>query len=188
MKYHFLHINKTSGVSIRKWFIDNGYKLDNNNEWQTDHRIIDKVNDTDFYFTVVRNPYCRIVSQFMHWRDNLKRLKNGISFKDYILNLDNPSVFVQPNHLSKYQERFHMPCSYWIKSDRFKIFKFENIQELVEYFVNNLHFKNNFPRLNVTNKDDIMRYFDNETIKIVNEIMQPDFHNFKYKMRQLSEH
>ena len=188
MKYHFLHINKTSGVSIRKWFIDNGYRLDQNNEWQTDHKIINDINDKDLYFTVVRNPYSRIVSQFLHWKDNLNRLKDCITFKDYILNLNSPSFFVKKEHLHKYQKKFHMPCSYWIKSDKFKIFKFENIENLVEYFVNNHGFKNNFPRLNTTDKNNSMSYFDKETLKIVNEIMQPDFHNFNYKMRQLSEH
>jgi len=182
MKYHFLHINKTSGVSIRKWFIDNNHRLDSRNEWQTTHKIIDKINNDDFYFTVVRDPYSRIVSQFLHWRDNLKRLKDDISFKDYILNLDNPSFFVKHNLLSKYKyhKKFHMPCSYWIRSERFKIFKFENIEELVGYFVNNYGFENNFPKLNTTIKNDIMSYFDKETLKIVNDIMQPDFQNFGY--------
>ena len=179
MQYYFMHINKTAGKSIERWFDINNSPIVGARQ-DACQGIINNFRDNAFYFTVVRNPYSRIVSQFIHWRDNLKRLKNGISFKDYILNLDNPSFFVQPNHLSKYQKRFHMPCSYWIKSDRFKIFKFENIEDLVKYFVNNFDFKNNFPRLNTTTKNDVMSYFDKETIKIINEIMQADFENFGY--------
>lgn len=183
MQYYFMHINKTAGKSIERWFDINdspivGAKQDACQD------IIRHFDDSGFYFTVVRNPYSRIVSQFVHWRDNLKRLREGVSFKDYILNLNNPSFFVQPKHLHKYQLRFHMPCSYWIRSERFKIFKFEDIEGFVEYFVNNFDFKDNFPCLNTTTKNDIMSYFDEETIKIVNDIMLPDFQNFDYKIRE----
>lgn len=180
MKYYFMHINKTAGKSIEQWFISNGFDLVGAKEDKC-QRIIEHFNSNDFYFTVIRNPYTRIVSQFIHWKDNLHRIKENTTFDYYVKNLNNPKLFVKPEYIRRYSKKFHSPCSYWIKSNRFKIFRFEKLDELKTYFIDRLNFKNNFPHINTTEKQDTIQYFNKETLRIINDLMIDDFINFGYE-------
>ena len=182
-KIYFMHINKTAGKSIEEWFALNNTPIVGAKE-DACQDVIRKFDRKGFYFTVVRNPYSRIVSQYLHWRDNLQRLKEDVSFRDYILNLDNPSFFVQEEYLHLYQKRFHMPCDYWIRRDVFRVFKFEKIHEVKNFFMESLGFKDNFPHINTTSKVDVMSYFDADTLKVVNTLMKADFHRFRYEMKK----
>ena len=174
-----MHINKTAGKSIEKWFAINNNPIVGA-EQDLCQNIITQFNPSGFYFTVVRNPYSRIVSQFLHWRDNLKRLQPEVSFDFYIKNLSTPVSFVKREYVHMYQHRFHMPCSYWIRSDKFKIFKFEELNSLKDFFIKSFGLEDNLPHINTTQKVDPMSYFSSDTLTIVNQLMDPDFENFNY--------
>jgi len=182
MRFQFIHINKTAGKSIEKWFKINNQPIVGAEQDQC-QRIISDFNSEDFYFTVVRNPYNRIVSNFLHWKKNLERIKPEATFETYIQNLNNPKVFVKPKFLNLYHKRFHMPCSYWIKSDKVKIFKFEDLNVFKKYFIENFAFKDNLPDINKNNKYNAMRFFNEETLQIINNLMNDDFLKFNYKKK-----
>lgn len=180
MRFQFIHINKTAGKSIEKWFKINNQPIVGA-EQDRCQRVINNFNSEDFYFTVVRNPYDRIVSNFLHWKNNLERIKPEVEFTTYVQNLNNPRVFVKPQFLHAYKTRFHMPCSHWIKSDKVKIFKFEELNIFKKYFIENFAFKDNLPDINKNSKYDTMSFFNKELLQIINNLMNDDFIKFKYE-------
>lgn len=175
MKFKFMHINKTAGQSVVKWFHDNGKKIQ-------DYQDIYRNFDNSLYFTIVRNPYDRVASQFFHWKDNLKRIKPEIEFNFYIENLYKSDKWLINGHHPWYHKRFNLPCSYWIKSDKYKIFKFENLSEMKEYFTKHHGFIDNFPHINKTKSlKTYKQFYDEKTIQTVQQYFESDFLNFGYE-------
>ena len=79
-KFLFLHLPKTGGTSINKFFND---KFDNN-ERDFGHPYLSdyKCNNFDDYFkfTVVRNPYDRLVSAFFYMKE-YSNFQSDINFR-----------------------------------------------------------------------------------------------------------
>ena len=176
-----MHINKTSGKSINFWLKQNGVRIPPHN-----HNIIQYFDNTFFYFTVVRNPYDRVVrnpydrvaSQFLHWKNNLKRIKSDIAFDFYINNLDQPDLWLETGK-EFYLKRFNEPCSNWIKSDKINVFKFENLENLENYFKTNHGFEGKLPHLNKSNeKKSYLEMYSEKTKEIVFTRMKVDFERF----------
>lgn len=91
-KLMFIHIPKTGGVSITQWMQNYGHgKLFAENHHGAKHFDIKsihkhmKLDDIDIndttYFTVVRNPWDRMVSTYHYYK---KRDKMDVTFEDFI--------------------------------------------------------------------------------------------------------
>jgi len=176
MTFKFMHINKTAGQSVVKWFADNNIQIQ---DYQDVYRTFD---NQSFYFTLVRNPYDRVASQFFHWRDNLKRIKPEFELDEYVSNLSNSSKWLVGGYHPWYYDRFNSPCSDWIVGDKIKIFKFEEMDKMINYFMKEFKFKNNFPHINKTKSLKSYKTFYSEgSIQIIQEKFKDDFDNFGYK-------
>ena len=176
MKFKFMHINKTAGQSVTKWFQNNGHQI-------VDYQNIYTTFDNgSLYFTVVRNPYDRVASQFFHWKDNLKRIKPEIEFDFYVENLYNSNKWLINGHHPWYYERFNLPCSHWIRNDKYKVFKFEDLQEMKDYFTERYNFRNEFPHINKTKSlKSYKKYYNKRTTEIIQKHFESDFLNFGYE-------
>ena len=116
-KFIFVHINKTAGTSMEKALADYGVKkLEEKSDLkfelnynQSQHFNCDEYKkylgseyDDYFKFTVVRNPFDRVVSYYYGGA-----IQKGLNFKDWVvdryLNEKNYSFFIYNNNSCRVQ-------------------------------------------------------------------------------------
>lgn len=181
---HFIDINRTSEDNVKQWFFNNN-KRSSYSSTVFPYEIIRSFKREVFYFTVVRNPYSRLVSQFLHSKDILKIFKDDVDFSTYIKNLRKPSVYCKSDKLKDYPVKFHFSCSDWLGDyqKNVEIFQYEYLGILEGFFNFYYGMEKNLERDNDTPDDRYyFNYYDQETLEIVNTIMAKDFHNFDYEM------
>lgn len=204
----FLHIPKTGGSSIERCLgldqLKGGYKfkyIKNNKKIvctsSPQHLTIDVLEDAieNFkkfkHFTIVRNPYDRLVSEYHFSYDcrlqnkvmlELKD-KNIFLFKDFIkyifLNLtENTRQVLFDNHFVQQVK--------YVQSDiKVKIFKLEEINKLEKWLQKqtknpNLKIPHDHKSQSRKNFEDYIT--DIETLNIINSYYKEDFELFNYKM------
>lgn len=188
-RFIFIHIPKTSGSSLSvflKSFTDNTILKTSNIIQQINnlqvicertgmdikHKDIkyyenlygNKINDY-FKFTIVRNPYDRILSFYFFFKGNKNKVFNKNEFID----------FLKKNDFSQYK----------YVNDSIHIVHYENlINELknIKCFKNIVNF-NNYPKLNVSYNSRISYtdIFDEELKNLIFNKYMYDFKTFGYK-------
>ena len=142
------YINRITGMNEKKW---NSY----------------------FIFTLIRNPYDRIISGWNYVN------RNNIPFNKFIdMNLNSYDHW----HAFMSQSRHLIDVNAKIRADY--IGKFENLEEDLKSILNKLGY-------NVVHKpfikngkkhDKYITYYDNESLEKVNIISKEDFTNFNYNL------
>ena len=168
----FIHIPKTAGTSISAYF----------NEQQTRLRIQPGKHDTVHHikqrffniynsynkFTIVRNPYDRMVSWYSFLKEN--SLKNVIPFDEWIKDhsklwhIDDPEYFAGPQYV-------------WIDKT-VNVLKYENLKEDLNNFFNK---EIDLPIINKSKRKDYLSYYNKESLNIVYNKHKEDFKKFNYK-------
>ena len=196
-----IHINKTAGTSVLDWLLSIGVAGSKQNiagkgSANSSHRIIEEFDNKHFYFTIVRNPYDRLASHYFHWESQGNHRKDRW-WRDDVMDLDDfvqkayeypPKFFIKEKYIHKHQPEFIRPCTEWIRDfDKVKIFKTEELDELLEFF--RQHFKgkkadNNLGVSKSTKTKGLKSYRDlyNEKSKsIIKQVFDDDFKNFGYE-------
>ena len=168
----FIHIPKTAGTSISTYF----------NEQQTRLRMQPGKHDTIYHikqrffniynsyskFTIVRNPYDRMVSWYSFLKGNSS--KEVVPFNEWIKDhsklwhIDDPKYFVGPQYV-------------WI-NETVSILKYENLKEDLNNFFNN---EIDLPIINKSKRKDYLSYYNEESLDIVYNKHREDFKRFNYK-------
>lgn len=190
-KLLFIHIPKTGGTSI-----ETALKLKHNH---MDHEFYKKTlkNYTDFFvFTVVRNPFDRVVSDYK-WVTNtiyptpaieLKNMFIGKSFRYFVdtyysLEFKDVQQFRDKNW---FKEHHLTHCR--SQSDILKpvceidyIIKFENLQRDFDNLCSKTGItQQQLPHANKTDHKHYTEYYDDETCEIVAEKYAQDIEYFNY--------
>jgi hypothetical protein len=196
----FIHIPKTAGTTILRMF---GYDSVPNNDmfyhidefFEYDHASAlliksreRKIYDEFYKFTLVRNPYDRLVSEYA-WKvkDNDRRSLNveDKSFKDFV-----HEIYC---NFDKIQSQIHKEKSHLIPQSHFvlddvNVFKFENLEVLIE----KLNLEYNLPILNVkhnqTSHKLFHEYYDQDTCEMVYDMYRSDFMLFDYDKCIMKNH
>lgn len=177
----FIHINKTAGTSIIK-VIGKPFR-----KHLTAKEIIKTIGqkkwNNAYKFTVVRNPWDKVVSQYKH---NVKLNKNQmtkkpISFKDWV------SRTYGKNKDLKYYGRpqMYLPQVEWLKDfdekiNIEKIIRFENLNEGINDVFRTLDINHELPHVNRTHKSNYKDFYDNESKKIISDWFHEDIAVFDY--------
>ena len=173
--YCYIHIPKNSGRHIRKTIINDTDNIVLKKYWgvisyfdeahipfmlKNDYISFLKEQDVSYY-TYTRNPYNRIISAFFH--NNLT--SNIDNFKDWIrkelVTYDFNKSF--DSNIIHYYPQYMFICN----SDfEIKEVKFEKLE-------------GNFPDIR---EYDLSKYFELDTIEIINKVYRKDFELFNYKI------
>lgn len=205
-KIVFVHIPKTSGTSIEAML---GLKNDRNNsnysnlmgrinpdikkalscrsnylQHLTFSEIVKLLGPESIMdytkFTVVRNPWDRLVSCYCNMDSNLVRvaLESGIkladmSFHDFV----ESTLSIEHVHLVPQHEFVSQAHGQSLN----RVFKFEFLHELHRFMNDEMGISNSMPRLNSSKRDSYRNYYDKNLVQIVAERYKADIDMFNYE-------
>jgi hypothetical protein len=187
-KVLFIHIPKTGGTTIEHWMSTYGKlyayqpKISSFMKCSPQHLTYDEAtlilgHDFDFSFSVVRNPYKRIESEyFFTTKRNNRALK--LDFSSWVLSsLDE---FAKNRH---YADNHFRPQSDFLSDNITKVYRLEQGLKKVLNKVCGILGVEELEQLrprNVSKRHEIHWTF--EAINAVNEVYKDDFKLFKYKV------
>jgi len=180
-EFVFIHITKTGGTSVvditgrafRKHFTVREFiKYKGKKNW-----------DRVFKFTVVRNPWDKVVSQYkFRTKTNRSKMKeNPISFKNWVIKVfrENDKYYYGTRPL------IFAPQTYWLRDHTDEInldyiIRFENLYEEFKEVAEIIGVDPELPHLNATKKSNYQDFYDTETKQIVADWFEDDIANFGY--------
>ena len=128
-----------------------------------------------FKFTFVRNPWSKLVSEWLYFKKHENELFKNVEFKD-CLGAELacvPVIFPWAEH-SKYQWEFTEGCDY--------IGKFENLQQDFDTICDKIGIpQQKLPHKNATKHKHYTEYYDDETRELVAQTYAKDIEYFGYK-------
>ena len=206
----FMHINKTGGSVVKKWFKANELPLGGP---EGVHKNItdSQYGQARFYFTIVRNPYDRAASHFFMWRDNHKYFRTEVTLDDYVKALHerhmhpgrvegrfrdrrrNAALLSLGKESSQriitFQDRLFNSCSDWMTSstaqDNLAIFKCEEMDKLENFFTKRLSITIPLKDIRVEETEtrrlpSYKHLYSKESIGFIQEVYADDFRNLRY--------
>jgi chondroitin 4-sulfotransferase 11 len=179
--YVFIHINKTAGTSI-----GNAIGLPVKHH-QTAREIIAKIGrdkwNTAYKFTLVRNPWDKVVSHYQYRRKRNKTevATRNVSFSEWVkktYGTDKDPFFY--NNPKAFQ-----PQVEWLKDDQGRIAidfigKFESINDDFDQIKSIIGIEAELPHLNASKRAGYQSYYDDETRQIVAQWFHEDIEAFGY--------
>ena len=187
IKTVFIHIPKTGGTSIRISLLKHSH-FENTYSGNNPHNMLKRMEKTfghdivenSFSFSIVRNPWERIVSLYeMHRRKN--KFLDDIDFRTFIVKLDKKRSFKIPKN-------FYTDQIKWLRNanDKIginKIYRFENLDSAWEDICLNIGIEHTL--LPHNNKNEYDRsyhyYYDNITRPIVARWHEKDIDYFGFE-------
>ena len=168
----FIHIPKNAGTSIETYFANGSVRIQ-----PSKHADIYEIkrkfkNSYKKYkkFTVIRNPYDKMVSWYFYLKKNLGENYNVIEFNEWI---KDPSKFWHADDPVGYLK----PQFEWI-DDTVEIIKFENINKELNNFFGEII---SLPISNKSNRNHYLEYYNKESLNIIYNRYKKDFKKFNYK-------
>ena len=212
--YKFIHITKTAGTSIEEFGLKIGInwgkyekifygKYKKEGFWHTplsyiDSDIINKYN----WFTIVRNPYDRIISE-VNFLVKSKHLKfNKVDMNAYLHNILSEIIINETKLNKEFIEKndimyaFHfIPMYFYTCYDNnydeiinnIKVLKFESLNKELNIFFKELGIEETFDIHENKNDEKIFEIYDLsiKNIKLINKIYNKDFKLFNYNINYL---
>jgi len=193
----FIHITKTAGSSIETVGLENNIRWGiYHKEYGFWHEIFTnkpkELRDKYDWFTVVRNPYQRILSEY-HFLVEVLNINNHTKgqFNLFIQNWMINASKNKKNHPEFGRiggDHFTEQYKYIDNTSKIHILKFENIEEEFESLMKqyNLNLKLNKKVQVSKNKKYSVQDISKENIKLINIIYKKDFELFNYTMIEIN--
>lgn len=188
----FIHIPKTAGTSIEQFIRDNGSNnllfigVRNNRSLQhlTAYELkmmIPYIYKQYYKFSIVRNPYDKLLSEY-YWNPSINiGYKNGKSKKDFLKNVieivQNKKYF---NDI--YNDHFIPQYNFLFYKNKLlvnQLFKYEDLEWVSNFLKKKLKIKRNFPYLNKNNIEK--EGWDDDEKEIIYNLYKNDFLYFGYQ-------
>ena len=178
-KFIFIHINKTGGSSVEK-------ALNLPHKHETALEKIAEIGrdswDKRLTFTIVRNPWDRVVSHYFYRvKTNQTGLRDKpIEFKEWVKRTyGNQDAFYYD------QPKMFMPQIKWIadENDRIivdEIVHFENLNSEFNNVLEKIGRNATLPHLKKSSRGNYREYYDQEIIEIVRNWFEQDIERFGY--------
>ena len=168
----FVHIPKNAGTSIETLFENRSFQLQ---PYRHDNIHQIKRKFPELYkiyrkFTIIRNPYDKMVSWYFYLKRNLGENYEVLEFNEWIKDpsklwhADDPAYFLDPQHT-------------WV-DNTVVIIKYENLdKELNEFFGEEI----NLPVINKSSHDHYSSYYNEKSLGIIYDRYKEDFEKYNYK-------
>lgn len=175
----FIHINKTGGSSVEQAL---GIPLEHKTALEKIGEIGEKRWDKKLSFTIVRNPWDKVVSHY-HYRIKTNQTNlgdNPIGFKKWVkLAYGNQDKFYYNN------PKMFMPQIDWISDQSGKILvdkviRFESLNSEFNEILKIIGRKANLPHVKSSNRGAYQDYYCQETREIVSNWFRQDIDRFGY--------
>ena len=168
----FIHIPKNAGSSIEKLFENSSFRVQPSKH--ADIHVIKRKfkNSYNNYrkFTIVRNPYDKMVSWYFYLKRNLGEEHEIVDFNEWIKDpmqfwhADDPESFLNPQYT-------------WV-DDTVEILRFENLNEDINmFFGKDLQ----LPVTNKSNHEHYTNYYNKCSADIIYNRYKEDFKKYNYK-------
>jgi len=188
----FIHIPKTGGTSIENWLSNFGemqfyqpgiptfMKCTPQHLTLNDFNVLFGDGFFDLIFAVVRNPYHRLISEYLfRTADQLKTFKKRVDFSDWLM-LNLKEAKTNKHHLDNHLR----PQTDFIDA-QMKIFKYENgLEEVIKYLKKELKIRTGkkLSKLNKSNGKKTMSW-SVEALNSSNQFFKNDFEQLKYPVQ-----
>lgn len=193
----FIHITKTAGSSIENLGIKNNiewgkFHIEYGSRWHTPFLWIKNYELKQKYdwFTVVRNPYDRLLSEF-YWVPLFKKKPRFFRFYDpYDQSIESFNQKIRSfintplKHHWKYDFHYTPQYLYIDNSTTIHIIKFENLKKEFDSLMKSYDINLTLDiHTNTSNKFYSIDHFDSDTIALINKVYDQDFIMFNYDKR-----
>lgn len=187
----FIHIPKCAGSSIKEMLQDLNEASDIHSKLKDDIKIL-KNKEIDvkryFVFTVIRNPWDRMVSYYFFYRDIVKKNEKiankakKLNFKDWVSYIyENPKSFsfIYDNCLDYLTYENKVMVDY--------VINFHNFSEDIDDLKNILHLKLPTLHVNSSKHDFYKDYYSEKEIEIISEIYKRDIDYFNFDFEKTTQ-
>lgn len=182
----YLHIPKTAGTSILDWVRKSNSNIIQEWESHPKNSTLKSVCPNNITFTVIRNPWDRMVSAYHYLRQislpegsswlkiNNINEDNFPTFEEWICNLNN---YKNPEH---YWFRPETSQGQWIDLPVEIFIRYENLEEDFKQVQDLFNCKNPLPHFYKSNRSSYKDYYNDQTKDIVTKFNEEDIDVFKY--------
>jgi hypothetical protein len=185
LPFLFIHVPKTGGNAIKntKFFKDSIYFFHT-----SINDVIRKGKKYKSSYTIVRNPYDRLVSAFFYLQDGgmknvwdiksmKKQQKYKNNFKEFVKNLHKfiNDTHYKPQYTFLSDENNNIKVTHILKQESLND-DYIKLQQMYGYSPVSIK------KINISNHEDYNQYYDEETKQLVKEFYQKDFKLLNYQM------
>jgi hypothetical protein len=203
----FIHIPKTGGKSMKTWIKEN--TLQAISYEQAEHysasMLLEKHPKIDYFFTIVRNPWSRMVSWYRYLiqkyveSGQLDKAVSRIDFNsndtitasEFKNNFQNISFEKFVNEYTDLKTKawfkFSTPQIKWLDRPIDLVIKLENINEQFKEIQKIFNCSKELPHLNKhgnKNQDHYTLFYNDNTMKKIGKIFEEDIETFKYRFEE----
>ena len=168
----FIHIPKNAGTSIETLFTNKSFRIQPYKHANI-HEIKKKfpeIYNSYRKFTIIRNPYDKMVSWYFYLKKQIGEDHNVIEFSEW---LKDPFKFWHVNDPTYFLDSQHT----WV-DDTVVLIKYENLdKELNQFFGKEI----NLPITNKSDHDHFSSYYNKESSNIIYNKYKKDFEKYNYK-------
>ena len=188
-KFIFIHINKTAGTAVEQSLLEYGdkrvepkndlnfeltYKQSQHSNYKEYKEYLGSEYDNFFKFTVVRNPFDRVVSYYLKNSIN----QNNLSFSDWVIDRYKNKNFQD-------YKRMYSDYTHWIDKDNTDfILRFENLSSDFNILKQKLNIDCELKYHNVNkNRLHYKEYYNEDTKEIITNHFKKELNTFNYKFK-----
>jgi hypothetical protein len=177
-KFIFFGNHKVGLTSVNRFLLKNRVIFCKQNKQRYFNHVdtlTDKEIENMFKFTIVRNPFDRMVSAFFYLRN--RHVIKAKNFRSFV-----KGAFAEKGVKINAHFHFQTPSAYY-NNKKFvdAILKLENIRQGWPKIAKKIQCHRVLPKRNVTNHKHYSHYYDDKSIEIVTRIYKNDLKNFNYK-------
>jgi hypothetical protein len=176
-KVTFIHIPKTAGASITRWYLKNILHISDicNYKYEIgEHLFLNEIeNPAPITFAVIRNPWDRVVSMYSFIIKIHVKYCSKLTFEEFINKIIKTMTF--GNH------KLSTPQIRWIEPGVTHLLRFENLDNDFKNIQDIFQCYEPLPFNNKSDHEHYRTYYNDETRRAVTEMFKEDIEAFGYE-------